>query len=567
MKNLLATRHSPLADSKGIGLVELMLVVAMITGLTIGILAMLQYGVITSVKAREQMSAGRLAQLIFSKLKSIDFYFLFNYDSNLTNYGLSGTYGPETSQSSTYQYLATLNQIKSIIKASAGFDRFTIENTFMRRDSSDVNGNGLTSDLINFIDANSDLKDDYLASVLYYDKNGDGDYYDSYVSTVTNRKIAEQPDTHIKYVTLKLYKKNELLHQESQLISYELFTGIESQASDAALKLFVTQPANATYLYNLNTTERQNAFNLTITKSYPAEVIAYRADFVNPTRLWGETDPNAVVHFYLNTPVTELDNRTASIGGEFDFQSTPVTNALTEGENTILAMATRDNMYSPYAPRDVILDLNPPTISSQTPTGTVNDKMPRVGCVVSDTILTTGVPSGICQDVLCMKNGSAEVYYQYDSASGEIVWIDLTTSLSPILSTGTYTVTVETGDNAYYKVKSSWTFTVDIQDPDNSAPSIAQKSPIGSTSNPQPEIKCKVFDNQSGINPSSIIFKVDSVVVSHSYNNQTGFVSWTPSSAYSNGSYHTVEITVSHWATTPADKVTSTDSWGFTVSY
>ncbi|MBI5573817.1 MAG: hypothetical protein HY919_04610 [Elusimicrobia bacterium] len=549
-------------NNKGIGLVELMLVVAMITGITIGILAMLQYGVIASVKAREQMSAGRLAQLIFSKIKSVDFYFLFNYDSDLTNFALSGTYGPETSQSATYQYLATLNSIKSIIK-TAGFERFTIENTFMRRDSSDVNGNGLTSDLINFIDANSDLKDDYLASVCYYDKNSDGDYYDSYVSTVTNRKIAEQPDTHIKYVTLKLYKKGELLHQESQLISYELYTGIESQASDAALKLFVTQPANATYLYNLNTTDRQNAFNLTITKSYPADVIAYRADTVYPIRLWGETEPNALVHFYLNTPVTELDNRTADIGGEFDFQSSAVTNALTEGENTILAMATRDTMYSPYAPRDVILDLNPPTISSQTPTGTVYDKMPYIGCYLYDTFLTTGTPSGICQDVLYMEVNSSSATYQYNSTTGEL-YRDYSTELS----TGvTYTVKVEAGDNAYYKVMSSWTFTVDIQDPDNSAPAVSQKSPSGTCGEPLPTIMCKVQDNQSGINPSSIICKVDDVVVNHSYSPATKFVSWQPTSAFTNYTYHTVEITVSHWADNPADKKTTVESWGFTVSY
>ena len=152
------------------------------------------------------MSAGRLAQMIFAKLKSIDFYFLFNYDSSLTNYGLSGTYGPVTSQSATYPYIVVLNQVKSVV-TTAGFDKVTIENIFMRRDMSDVNANNLTSDLVNFIDNNSDGKDDYLPSVLYYDKNSDSDYYDSYVSTVTNRKMSEQPDTHLKYVTLKLYKK------------------------------------------------------------------------------------------------------------------------------------------------------------------------------------------------------------------------------------------------------------------------------------------------------------------------------------------------------------------------
>jgi len=556
-----------LFSKNGFGLVELMLAVAMIAGITIGILAMLQSSIVASVKAREQMSAGRLAQLIFSKLKAVDFYYLFNYDSDLLNYGLSGTYGPATSQSATYPYLTVLNNIKTIIK-TAGFDRFTVEVTFMRRDYSDANTNGLTSDLINFIDENPVNKiDDYLSSVRYYDSNSDLDYYDTYISSITSKKIAEEPDTHMKYVTLKLYKKEETIHQESQLISFELYTGMESQASDAALKLFVTQPENATTLYDLTYLARLNAFNLTITKTYPTTVIAYRADTVNPIRLWGETDPQSSVHFYLNAPITELDNTTADISGEFDFQSSGVTNALSEGENTIYAMATRDAMYSPYSTRDVLLDISPPTISSPTPSGTIADLTPWVGCLITDTVITTGTASGICSDIICMKINSVEVEHQYNSETGEVIWIDSTTSTYPQLTNGTYNVTIEAGDNAYYKVMSSWTFTVSVSDPDNSAPAIAEKSPIGTCSESMPEMKCKVSDNQSGINPGSIIFRVDGVIVSHTYNPGTKFVSWTPSTPLINFVSHTVEISVSHWATSPADKVTSTESWSFNLSY
>ena len=226
-------------------------------------------------------------------------------------------------------------------------------------------------------------------------------------------------------------------------------------------------------------------------------------------------------------------------------------------------MATKDTLYSPYAPREVLLDLNPPAISSQAPTGTVYDKLPWVGCVLSDTILSTGIPSGICEDVLYMEVNGSSITYQYNSTTGELYW-----DYSAQLSTGvTYSVKVEAGDNAYYKAMSSWTFTVDIQDPDNSAPVVSQKSPSGTCPEPLPTIMCKVQDNQSGIDPSSIVCKVDSGVVSHTYNSGTGFVSWTPASSFENGTYHTVEITVSHWADNPSDKKTTVESWGFNVSY
>ncbi len=553
-------------NTKGFGLVEAMVAMAIFGVAIISITATMQMAMLSAVKSREQLTSSRLLDMIFSKLKSIDYFFLFQTNSSLPNFFLStGTFQGTT----VYPYRTTLQNIHTIVK-NAGFSHYTIDIVFMRRDTSDANGNGLTSDLIAFTDNDQNLIDDYDPTIRYFDQNSDGDYYDTY--TLGGRKISEEPDTHLKEVTVKLWKKGYVVTQQTELISLEQFSGIESMASGAALKIFISQPANATFLYNLNTTARQNAFMLAITKSYPSDVTAYRADTFYPLRLWGETSPLAVARFYVNNTSTERDNRTSDMNGLFDFQSAAVTNYLVEGQNRIWARATKDANVSPWGPRDVIVDLNPPTISSAIPTGIVKNRAPRVSAVITDTGISTNTTSGICAEVITLKVNNNVVNHLYDSATGEVVWADTTTAAPIILSTGTYTALLEGGDRAYYKVRSTWSFTVEIEDPDNSAPSIANRSPIGSANTTLPLIQVRVFDNQSGINPASIVLKLNGQVVVNSsnigshYDASSGFVSYLPASPFPNGSSHTVEITASHWATTPSDKVTSTDSWNFFIN-
>ncbi|OGR63849.1 MAG: hypothetical protein A2X34_06635 [Elusimicrobia bacterium GWC2_51_8] len=353
-----------------------------------------------------------------------------------------------------------------------------------------------------------------------------------------------------------------------------MLSGIENKGSGSELKMFINQPANDTCLYDLSNPARQNSFNTGISKAYPAEVAAYRADTTFPLRLWGETVPLATVNFYVNSMTTVKDTRSADASGNFDHQSPAVTSALNEGENTIYAQATKGTYYSPYAPRRVILDLNTPVISGTTPSGTVGEFMPYVGAVLQDTAASTGIPCGICQEVIALKVNGAEVQYIYDQASGRISWKDTATNMPALLVNGnSYTVVLEGGDNAYYKVNSTWTFTVAVSEPDNSEPAVANKIPLGSNTDFLPEIGCRVFDNQSGIDPYSIALKFDGAVVVSSANiashwdAETGTVSYTPPAALSPGSYHTCEITVSHWANTPANKKTRVESWDFTVKF
>jgi prepilin-type N-terminal cleavage/methylation domain-containing protein len=561
-------------NSKGFGLTEIIISLVIMSILMISISMIHQYIAKSNIKIHEDTYSVRVADEIFSKLRGIDYYYLFDYDSSLPKYGLANkTFGPVTLQRSTYTYLKILDEIQSLTTTYM-FDRWTVSIKYKLRDTTDVNGNGYTSDLRDFIDNNGDKIDDYDSRIRYYDKNSDGDYYDTYFSTTLSKTVSELPDTNLKEVTLKLYKKNKEVYKRTELISLEMFSGIESKDSSSDLKLFISQPANNTYLYNLSTPQRQNAFYLTISKSYPENVIAYRADTVSPLYLIGETVPNAIVRFYLNNQTTLLDTIYANVLGEFNWPSIPITTNLKEGKNSIFAQAVKDIYYSAYAQRDVIYDLNPPCITITTPKGIVYDLMPYIGATIYDTVLSTGIPSGICKDVIEMKCNGVSVPYTYDDTTGKICWKDATSGLPPQLSTGVWhTITVEAGDNAYYKVKSTWSFIIIPETTDHSAPVISDKHPIGTTSNPLPTITCKIFDNQSGINPYSIEMKFDSQIVvsstnvSQYYNPETKELNWPVQNSLENGSIHYVEIKASHWATDPPDKVTSTENWWFNVNY
>ena len=539
--------------------------------LSLSIAYMIQYLAAVSVKLRENVYTSRLSAAVFSKLKTVEYYYLFDFDSALPNYGLAGNYGPVTLQKAAYPYLGLLNGITSLT-SKYSVDRWTLDVKFKLRDVSDVNGNGLFSDLRDFSDSDADGRDDYDSSVRYYRANADGDYYDNYVSTALNKTASELPDTNLKEVTLKFYKKGRVIHTQTDLISLEMLSGIESKASGAELKMFVNQPANDTCLYDLSQPARLSAFGLGLAKPYPAEVTAYRADNTFPLRLWGETVPLATVNFYVNSMTAVLDTWPADASGGFDYQSALITGALSEGENTVYAKAIKDTYYSPFAPRRVTLDLNPPAITGQAPSGAVADLMPYVGALLTDTTAAAGIPCGICQEVITMRVNGSEVPYSYSPADGKIYWSDPATGLPNRLANNTaYTVYLEGGDNAYYKVNSTWTFTVLVGDPDNSQPSVANKTPLGASAPALPEISCRVFDNQSGIDPYSITLTVDGAVVVSSANISghwdaaSGVVSYTPPAAFAPGSSHTAEVTVSHWADAPADKKTRVEAWDFTV--
>lgn len=555
----------------GFGLVEAMMAVFLLSIMSLSVAYMYQYLSIVSVKMRENVYASRLSAAAFSKLKTVEYYYLFPYDSALVNYGLTGNYGPVTLQRSAYPYKGLLDEITTLASRYA-VDRWTLELKYKLRDVSDANGNGLFSDLRDFTDADGDGRDDYDSAVRYYKANADADYYDTYVSTALDKTASELPDTNLKEATVKFYKRGRVIHTQTELISFEMLSGIESKSSGAELKMFVNQPANDTCLYDLSHPSRQAAFDLALAKTYPAEVIAYRADNSSFLRLWGETVPLATVKFYVNSMTTVRDTVQADTAGDFDYRSLAVTGALAEGENTVYAQATKDTYYSPFAPRRVTLDLNPPVITGAAPSGSVPDLMPYVGALLQDLPSSAGTPCGVCGEVVTMRINGADVDYDYSASDGTVRWLDPATGLPYRLENGSsYTVYLEAGDNAYYKANSTWTFTVAVGITDNSKPAVANKTPSGSSASAVPTVSCRVFDNQSGIDPYSITLKLDgevvvsSATISSAWDAAAGTVSYTPAAALPPGSSHTAEVTVSHWADDPADKKTHVESWDFTV--
>ena len=558
---------------KGFGLVEAMMAVFVLSLLSLSLAYMYQYMFLVTVKTQQNTYTTRLAETAFTKLKTADYYLVFDADSALPGYGLNGTFGPVTQQRSVYPYLGSLQEIDAAMKRYK-VDRWTISVAYKLRDVSDVNGNGLTSDLRDFTDADGNKIDDYDPSVRYYKANSDSDYYDTYVSTALAKTTSEAPDTNLKEVTLTLYRNGKAIHTQKELLSLEMLTGIESRASGAELKLLLAQPENDSYLYDLSSPSRASAFALAISKPYPADITAYRADNLSPLQLVGETSPLSVVKFYRGSPSTVLDSGSADGLGGFTTHGLSLTMALTEGENDIFAQATKDSFFSPFAQRSVILDLNPPSITGGVPSGTVADLVPYVGTVLTDTPLSAGVPSGVCEDVTTLKVNGSTVPFAYDAATGKLRWLDPTTGLPVRLVNGnSYTVLAEGGDRAGYKAAASWNFTVSVGATDHSAPSVANKVPSGTTDDPLPEISCKLFDNQSGIDLDSITMTLDGAVVVSSasiaahWDAEGQRLFFRPAAAFENYSSHTVEVRASHWADDPADKKTSVYTWNFNVSY
>jgi len=569
-------RHKKLKAKKGFGLLETFISLTILTLVVIGMLAYLQYGMLLNVKTKEMSYAVRVTDFFLTKLDAIPYPYVFPCNSSNTEFGLTGTFGPVTNQTSPYPYKNILEELQTIIK-NYGFSHFKLTTSFLIRDLSDLDGDGLTTDLRTFADNNSDLVDDYDPDIKYYDYNNDGDYYDIFGEP----EETEEPNTHLKKLSIEIFKHGRIIYTTTKIISWEKFTGVESKASGAELKLVLTQPSENSILYALTTSEQIKSHNRTLTKEYPEEITAHRADSSAPLELVGLTDPLSEVKWYIestNSPL--LDSTIADNSGNFDFFAVNLTAELTEGENLIYGIAQKDSYSSPWSETNVILDIKPPVVENETPSGTVKTLQPLVEATILDEPENGNAEtSGICSEVITLKYqataiGTGTATHTFDSSTGKLRWIDSNTFL-PVFSQGeTVTIIVEAGDYAFYKTISTWTFTCNINTIDNSAPSIAETSPHGTiTSNPT-LISCKVFDNQSGINIQSIILELDGGVVvnfsniSEHYspisNPQGGYINYLPDNALSSGE-HQVTVKVSHWATEPNDKIEKIETWNFNV--
>ncbi|MBN2406410.1 MAG: prepilin-type N-terminal cleavage/methylation domain-containing protein [Elusimicrobia bacterium] len=552
----------------GFTFIEAMIAVSILALVSLGILRYIQSASMLMMRSHDQLQASKLSQEIFTTLNNIPYFYVFAFDSSDPDFGLTGSFGAVGAQTTLYPYLADLYRLKSY-SDEWNFVKFAVDVEFMVRDTSDLDGDGEVTDLRPYEDEDGDDIDDYEPGICYHDQNFDGDYQDYYGA---EPYISEEPNTRIKKVTLRIYKKTEVIFQETQLISLEKFSGEAGQAGGAELTLLVSTPTQNSVVFSSYTTGQQAAWDLDITRSYPADNIAFRADAYEDLYMAGRTDPVADVSFRLKTATAAvLDTVAADIAGDFTINAAGVTANLREGTNYIWGRATKGSAYSPWSKREIIYDLKPPTIRDMNSTGTVRSLQPYIYVRIVDEPVAAGrAVSDVCEEILDLKRNGMSVDYDYDASTGIVAMINSGSGLPPVLGDGMiYTMKLEGGDNAHYKSSAAWTFTCNIIAPDGTPPVFTDESPTGTTGVNPPTISCTIYDDQSGVRLSSVTVTLDGLKVVSETNigsyctyleDHEGItINYTPSNNLGSGN-HPVVIRAVNWAGDQGNK-----NWSFNV--
>jgi len=193
------------------------------------------------------------------------------------------------------------------------------------------------------------------------------------------------------------------------------------------------------------------------------------------------------------------------------------------------------------------IDLVNPTSSNLVPTNGAytNDATPTISVDLQDAL------SGINATTIAMTVEGSPVAHSWDG---------LTVSYTPgaaFADGQVIDITVDVSDNAGNAMSTvSWSFTIDI-----SAPTASNERPTDTSyvNDATPTITVALSDSLSGVDSSTIVLTVESSVVGHSWNGT--HVSYTPSSAFSDGQVVNVDVDVSD----NAGNAMTTYSWSFTV--
>ncbi len=208
-----------------------------------------------------------------------------------------------------------------------------------------------------------------------------------------------------------------------------------------------------------------------------------------------------------------------------------------DGEHKLKTIAYRSHRRRGYKAESkeitFILDNTLPVISALSPADNalINNNQPEISAVLSD------ATSGIDKETIILKLDDAEVIATYDETTGKLSYTPITA-----LTDGTHAISIELKDKAGNVANISSTFRVET---DTTPPVISNLTPADNSviNNSTPEISAIVKDTESGVDPSSIVMKVDENIVTHSYDSITGKISYTPEIALLDGS-HTISVEV-----------------------
>lgn len=114
-------------------------------------------------------------------------------------------------------------------------------------------------------------------------------------------------------------------------------------------------------------------------------------------------------------------------------------------------------------------------------------------------------------------------------------------SFEGIVPNGSHSLSLYSEDKLGNKITRQWNFTVSAK------PTISNEEPLKyGVQDMKPVISAIVKSPNGSIPADSIVLNLDGEVVSHTYNESTGTVSYTPSKALENEKYHTVNLTINY---------------------
>jgi len=580
----------------GFTIVELVVASAIMALVVLGIAVTMRWSSLVSTNARKEMATSRLLQDIFTRLRAIYFYDVYDLDTSQPNFGLSFGSGHSTSYPLNSQ--KAIQSLHSDVVA-AGMTHFTVKVEFMRRSLTGsasggaynlvpVNIGGITPTPGSLGMPGPKTCDIFDSKVCYQDFNGDGDFFEGPVFALS--QPSEFPDTHIKLVTVSIFdNRGQIVRKESQLISQEGLSGRQYSAQQSDYLVILNTPPPESILYSTTSAFLRDAWTLPVLNPFSGSVVS---------PVWGDnlsvngfTEPNATVDFKIGglTPAFFSD-----AAGTFSGVVTNAGAALTEGWNSIQAQATKPGGYSsPWLSHTVLFDLSPPKIEFPipAPSVTVPTLRPYIEAVFSDqSISGTTTVSGLGRSPNCYLRrdddgftASDVVPCVCDPLTGRIVFSD--SEHSTLLPTKkledghNYFVLIESEDRALYRATASWMFRAELY-PDTSIPPVIETTSVfpphngAHTSFANATIHVAFLDRatapfMNSVDPMSFSLCLDDVLrvgkalpdgepddndynMGSFFDAKTQIFHFTPASPLPSGN-HWIDVFVRDWSGTPLD--------------